>query len=422
MSEMSSSRIEAFDSLRGLAACTVVFAHLIQVLQGQTDRLYATFFDWTQIAVFTPLYVLWQSQAAVVLFFTLSGFVLYLLLDKARRPMAGYAVKRLVRLYVPYAAAVMVGLVGAYGVAGETLSGFNEWISKFWSWPVTWQAVAEHAAFLGQFNADRYDFTIWTLVHEMRISLLFPLIFWWVRGRPWWGALLPFVLASVAMALIGQPAVQAHVAWVDALTGWVDRGGLTAYVLTVHYLLPFAIGATLAHHRQVLLPAYRRLAPRTRVLLGVLAFLLYVHGSQAMHVFGLTTLMPYDWPLMLGAALLLIAAAAEPGLRRRLEHPALCYLGRISYSLYLFHPLVLLAMLHLFAHRVPLVILLPIILLMMFAVAELAYRTLERPAIRLSARAGDRVAGIQQRLMRSRLSAPAAVDNGADYEPGAGMR
>ena len=63
-----------------------------------------------------------------MLFFTLSGFVLYLLLQRARLSMAGYVVKRVMRLYVPYAAAVMIGVVGAYGVDGDTLTGFNSWI------------------------------------------------------------------------------------------------------------------------------------------------------------------------------------------------------------------------------------------------------------------------------------------------------
>lgn len=402
MSGASSSRIHAFDSLRGLAACAVVFGHLIQVLQGQADPVYATFFDWTRVAAFTPLHVLWQSQAAVVLFFTLSGFVLYLLLQRARLSMAGYAVKRVMRLYVPYAAAVMIGVVGAYGVDGDTLSGFNSWISKFWSWPVTWQTVAEHAIFLGQFNADRYDFTVWTLVHEMRISLLFPLIFWLVRRLPGWAALGPFVLASVTVAWIGQPGVEAGRPWVNTVAGVADRGGLTAYALTVHYLLAFAIGASLARHRETLIAAYRRLCPRTRLLLAILTFLLCVHGGQAMQIFGLATMVPYDWPLMAGSALLLITAAAAPRFRRCLEHPALCYLGRISYSLYLFHPLVLLAMLHVFAGRLSLVVLLPITLVLMFGVADLAYRMLERPAIALSSQAAAYVMEAQRRLMARR--------------------
>lgn len=85
-----SSRIAAFDSLRGLAACTVILSHLLAVMRGQAEPLYDQAYVWVQRLEWTPLGALWNGRAAVVLFFMLSGFVLYLLLAKARlssRPM-----------------------------------------------------------------------------------------------------------------------------------------------------------------------------------------------------------------------------------------------------------------------------------------------------------------------------------------------
>lgn len=376
----ASSRIEAFDSLRGLAACTVILSHLLVVMRGQAAAIYDRAFVWVETLGATPLAVLWDGHAAVVLFFMLSGFVLYLLLAKAKLSMPGYVVKRVVRLYVPYLAAVILGIIGTLLFVDESLPGFNNWIDKFWSWPVTWQSIASHIWFIGQFNSDRYDFTIWTLVHEMRISLVFPLIFYMVSRMRWWTALMPFVVASVTMVVLRQPLVTHS----TDVIGFAAQGGLTAYVYTVHYLLAFAIGASLAHHRQLLFAAYQHLPGRTRVLLGLLTLTLYVYGGQAMHVFDLKTMMPYDWPLMAAAALLLVTCAAEPALRRRLETQPLLYLGKISYSLYLFHPLVLLAMLHLFANRMPLGWLLVLTFALCFAVSDLAHRLIEQPAIKLS--------------------------------------
>src|SRR5699024_1295939 len=136
------------------------------------------------------------------------------------------------------------GMVGTIFFANHTLAGFNHWIDIFWSWSVTWSSVAHHLWFVGQFNSARYDFTIWALVHEMRISLLFPLIVIMVRRMRWWAALMPFVVASVTVVVLRQPDVRQSV---DVL-GFAAHGGFTAYVLTVHYLLAFAIGASLAHH------------------------------------------------------------------------------------------------------------------------------------------------------------------------------
>lgn len=383
----ASSRIAAFDSLRGLAACTVILGHLFYVMRDQSNVMYEQAFEWIQLLERTPLGVLWKGHAAVVVFFTLSGFVLYLLLAKARLSVPAYVAKRVVRLYVPYFAAIVLGIIGASFVTGDTLGDFNGWIGKFWSWPVTWSSVADHVWFVGQFNSDRYDFTIWTLVHEMRISLLFPIIFIIVRRMRWWAALMPFVVASVTMVVLRQPLVEDNA----DIIGFATHGGLTAYVLTVHYLLAFAIGASLAHHRHVLFPAYARLPGRTRVLLGILTLMLFAHGGALFHVFGLKTMMPYDWPLMIASALLLLAAAAEPGFRHLLERPAYLYLGKVSYSLYLFHPLVLLAMLHLFAGKLPLGWLLLLTFGLCFVVSDLAYRLIEQPALHLSRKAADQV-------------------------------
>ncbi|WP_423821336.1 acyltransferase [Salinisphaera sp. SPP-AMP-43] len=387
MSNPKTTRIYAFDALRGLAACSVVIGHLFIVMRGQADAVYDRVFEWTRIAGQTPLHVLWQGHAAVVLFFVLSGFVLYLLLASAKLSMPAYVAKRVTRLYVPYLAAIVLGALGAHAVNGDTLAGFNHWINKFWSWPVSLASIGGHLFVLGQFNADRYDFTIWTLVHEMRISLVFPLIFIMVQRMRWWAALMPFVIASVTMVVLRQPAVRESL----DIAAFAAHGGLTAYVLTVHYLLAFAIGASLARYRDRLLTAYRRLPGRSRGLLGVLTFMLYVYGGQALQITGLATMMPYDWPMMAAAVLLLITAAAEPAFRRSLEAPLPQYLGRISYSLYLFHPIVLLAMLHGLAGVLPLGWLLVLTAIAILVVSDLAYRTIERPAVELSRIAAERV-------------------------------
>jgi peptidoglycan/LPS O-acetylase OafA/YrhL len=320
--------------------------------------------------------------------------VLYLLLERTRLPLSAYAIKRVVRLYMPYLAAIMLGVLGEYTLAGGTLPGLNHWINKFWSWPLSVHAIARQVLFLGQFNSDRYDFTVWTLVHEMRISLLFPIIFLLVRRLRWWVALAPFVLASATLAVLQQPAVHAVVHFDDFATG----GGFTEYIRTVHYLLAFAIGAVLAGHREHLRVAYTALPTRTRVLLGALMLALYIYGAQAMAVTGLKTVMAHDWPLMAGAALLLTIAAFETRVAGWLNYAPLRWLGRISYSLYLFHPLVLLAALHAFYGFIPLGPLLLGSFIATFIISELAYRLIERPAVLLSRWSAQRIAELHQAI------------------------
>lgn len=381
-----SSRIESFDSIRGLAACTVLISHLFLVMQGYGD--YDQVYQWKEAADNSPLRIFWYGHAAVVLFFALSGFVLYLLLDKAKLTTPAYIAKRVVRLYVPYIAAVVLGILGAYFIAQtSSLDDFNDWVNQFWTKEITWGSVIEHLLFIGQFNSDRYDFTIWTLVHEMRISLIYPLIYLAVKRWRWWLALLPFAALSVLMVVLRQPIVRDDM----DVTDFAFQGGLTAYVYTVHYMLPFAIGAVLARNREAIFAAYARLAGGYRLLIVLATFLLYIYGDTVLEVTKLKTLMPYDWPLMAAAALILLVAAAEPGLRRVLEKTPFLYLGRVSYSLYLFHPIVMLAMLHYFSGEMPLWLLLSLTFVACFILSDIMHRLIEYPAITLSRSAGDHV-------------------------------
>lgn len=64
------NRFNEFDSLRGLAAVSVVLCHLLPLgnytLINTLDK--------------TPFHLLWAGHEAVILFFILSGFVLSLLI------------------------------------------------------------------------------------------------------------------------------------------------------------------------------------------------------------------------------------------------------------------------------------------------------------------------------------------------------
>lgn len=380
-------RIESFDALRGLAACSVVIGHCLLTLRGIAGPSWAAVHETMRTLGHTPLRILWNGHAAVVLFFVLSGFVLYLMLERGRLSVPAYAAKRVVRLYLPYIAAVAAGIAGQQLLYDGALAGLGDWINKFWTDAPTGPALAGHLFFLGAFDSSRYDFTIWTLVHEMRISLLFPLIFLLVQRLPWRRVLLLFALTS---ALMGATRIAAFHGY-DALAWFARDGGYTAYAYTLHYLLAFAVGALLAAYRTAVGARYAALPGRTRALLIALALTLYIYGPRAMQITGTREMILLDWPLVLGAALLLVAAAFEPALARNLARAPLLYLGRVSYSLYLFHPIVLLAVLHAGNGRLDIGWLLAAALVGSFVVADLAYRLIERPAARAARHAGQRV-------------------------------
>lgn len=399
MSKSGSSRIHQLDGLRGLAACSVVVFHYFQLLSGSPIPGYEAAYHTTQTLGETPLGILWTGHAAVVLFFILSGFVLFLLLENTDLSYTAYAAKRITRLYVPYAAAVALGIAAEWLLYSGPLPGLGHWINQFWSWSITLSSIWHHAVFLLSFNFNRYDFTIWTLVHEMRISLVFPIIFLLVCRLRWWMALLPFVAITAGIDTVRLLAVHG----VFHLDGFALGGGLTAYSLTLHYLVAFAAGALLARHRDAVRAWYGSLSGKSRAVLAVAAFVLYLYGGHFVDAMGVKHMVAEDWPIVPGAALVLVIAAFDPLWSTALKSRPILHLGRISYSLYLFHPLVLLAALHAFYGSLPLPALLVGSFLSTFVCADLAYRLVERPAVRLSRAVANRTSSLMDKRSMSPL-------------------
>ena len=393
MSRRSSSRIPQLDALRGLAACSVVVSHYLIVLKNSTA--YGAALPWVRRLAFTPLRILWAGHSAVVFFFVLSGFVLYLLLERSRLPFAAYVGKRIIRLYIPYLTAIALGVLGEAILYHGTMSGLGAWINEFWSWPITLGSVFHHILFLGEFNSNHYDFTIWTLVQEMRISLVFPLVYLLVKTLRWWKALLPFLLLSATAIAMRSAAFNgwAHFA------GFAIGGHLTAYALTIEYLLAFASGALLACHRARIRAGYNALSPTFRLIIGLAALGFYIYGSKIGAATGLNAMVASDWPILTGATLLLLVAAFDPLVSVWLTLKPFLYLGRISYSLYLFHPLILLAALHALYGALPLGWLLAISFVMTFAITDVLYRLVERPAIRLSRWSTEQLANAMSKFV-----------------------
>ncbi|RCN55276.1 acyltransferase family protein [Acidiferrobacter thiooxydans] len=384
---MADGRVRSLDATRGLAAVSVVLSHYVLVLADAGRRRYAHAYHTLQWLSYTPLGLAWAGRAAVVFFFVLSGYVLYIMWERGGLSYGAYLKKRVVRLYLPYAGAVILGILGAAFLYTGPLPGLGPWINKFWSWSPNVSSLWEHAGFVDAFNSDRYDFTIWTLVQEMRVSLIFPLIVVWVRRSAWTVAWLPFAALAVATIFVRGAASAAGGAWAATVMG----GGLTAYSDTVYYLAPFALGALLACHRDAVKRRYLTLSSGRRLILGVLAFALYFYGSRTLAVLGDHRMLVHDWPTMMGAALGLVVIAYEPAVKALLDHRVFQYLGRISYSLYLFHPLVLLAALHLFYGHIALAPLLAGTFVATLLTADMAYRWLERPAARMARALGEGV-------------------------------
>src|SRR6185312_10153093 len=55
--------------------------------------------------------------------------------------------------------------------------GTTGWASGTWFAPVNAHSVMQHILFLGDYDYSRYNTAFWSLVYEMRISIIFPAMF-----------------------------------------------------------------------------------------------------------------------------------------------------------------------------------------------------------------------------------------------------
>ena len=189
--------MRALDSLRGLAALAVVFTHLLSMgpeLGPELERLLGA----------TPLRAVHTGRAPVVFFFVLSGYVLALSLLRPDAPGPfGFALRRALRLMPPVVAAVLLSAgLRALFYAGPLPVELGWDARLLWSEPVEASTLLRQALLLGADHRFTLDIPLWSLVHEWRLSLAFPLVLLF-RRRP---ALLLAAALALHAAAIGAGA------------------------------------------------------------------------------------------------------------------------------------------------------------------------------------------------------------------------
>lgn len=312
MTRPSPVRYECLDALRGLAALTVVFHHCFRAFENTNDGL----LWWLDK---TPFRLLVSGRPAVILFFVLSGFVLALSLEGGMK-YRDFIIRRLCRIYLPFAFSIGLAALLYAATDHNVLAGYTPWFSR--SEPLTWPLLAGHFLMYGDAPNSSLNPVMWSLVYELRISLLFPLLMWVTYRFPVWRVLAVSVLAAlsayVCLRYMGYSPRELHFASSPA-------AGLA---LTIHFALYFVIGAALAKHRDDLAMLAANLSTTQRILLV---------GGGAPLLLLLSKVIP-DIPLGLLSALLIVLAINGGAATQRALHskPAL-FLGRISYSLYLVH-------------------------------------------------------------------------------------
>lgn len=288
------------ESLRGLAALSVAGFHVTQspVQIGSDTFLLKAL----PSAAMDVLKVLFQGQPAVVFFFVLSGFVLTASLRKGSQPVRELAlpfvIARIFRIYPAWIFAVLV-FVGAYWLSGRTLGVI----------PTLAETVRN--ILLLSVSIDGVGWSIQTEL--LAIPVLLVALHWITAGK-----IFRIIVIAAMLAILTNP-----MKLVLPLEGGEPRA---------IFLYCFLFGAV----TQVLLP---RVEPRLANVVFYLGAVLFFFGVS---VFAKHFNFRDAWVTI--ASCLMIAGGAL-GLQGWLavfrDNAALRFLGRVSYSFYLLHPLTL---------------------------------------------------------------------------------
>jgi len=275
------SRLYGLDGLRGLAAVAVVFFHY----SVKYDQVYGQ-----SAAVGLP-FAFVPGQWGVELFFMISGYVIFMTLDKTRHAV-DFLVSRFSRLYPAYWVALLTTFVVLHlGALPDKQVGFAQ--------------LAVNASMVQSFVGVRHvDGVYWSLQGELAFYLW--MLLFWATGllRHVVYILVVWLCASALVHI--EPGLLGE--WRPAAMQW----------LILRYIPYFAVGMG------VFLWSSRRLSTRATLALCALCLLAVKPASDHARLAVSVALVPLFW-------------AAVSGRLAILETRVPVFLGAISYPLYLVH-------------------------------------------------------------------------------------
>jgi peptidoglycan/LPS O-acetylase OafA/YrhL len=278
----SSARIGELDALRGLAAIAVMIFHYTALYAKDVGHLNP------------PPFQLAAGNYGVQLFFVISGFVIFMTLERTRSA-ADFVVSRFTRLYPTYWAALALSALFIYtiGLPSQRISPLD--------------AAANLTMLQELFHFRHLDGSYWTL----QIELLFyaQMLFWYMIGqfrRPHW-----IIAGWLLIALVYH---------VTALKG-VNLSWTLSELLIVRHIPFFSLG--ILFYKLYTEPADHRKSRLNHLMVAACVIVIAITRE----------------PVYLPVALTCVAVfyLFMYGKLRWLQAAPFAFFGTISYSLYLLH-------------------------------------------------------------------------------------
>lgn len=320
----------------------------------------------------SPLHTVWAGNEGVLLFFVLSGFVLSISsFNGGKINYPSYVVKRFFRIYIPYIVIMMISVVLVtlfyeYKITkGLSISYENRWDHN-----VSFQAIISY------FIMRAYDITnvngvVWTLFHEMKISLILPFYIILVKRFNFLKGIFFALVSNVVLYFLLDGVVY-------TMGDNIISSVFNSFKGSLYYAIFFIFGVSLAKYKDrfSFLKSY---SYGKKVVLLCLSLILI--NSKWMTVYlNVENTKITDLISLSGILLLFVLVLNSNKMDKFLTKKPLLWLGKVSFSLYLIHiPIMMMTTIFL-GKIIPIemaFILVPIICL---PIAHFVYKYLEMPA------------------------------------------
>ncbi|MDA1759689.1 acyltransferase [Bacillus cereus] len=364
-------RYEELDSIRGISSLVVMIGHHLMIFSAFQNYSYEENKPFiVYLLKETPARLIFSSgNESVIIFFVLSGFVLYESIQKTYSSYGSYLLKRICRIYIPYIAAISIAIICQDTISEYGISYLSEWFNRSWTIESSSSLIAQHILLVGKYNTDAYNGVIWSLVHEMRISIIFPFILMVCLRKTLKYSLLSlfsFSICSVVILFLFR----------SSLT-------LTSYALTPHYTVLFLLGALVAKYKNNLIVFYSNCTKNKKIAWFLFAISLFMYEGLIGEIKVLNNFIFRDYVVAISACLFVILSLSVATFSSLLHNKYLLYLGKISYSLYLYHIISLFSLIYVLHEILPLPIVLILSLILSLILATISYVFVEKFAFRV---------------------------------------
>ncbi len=325
-----SNRFNELDSLRGIASFQVFLGHYLVAIPSLGWLVYDKVnisHDGLFFLAHSPVHFFWSASPAVIIFFVLSGFVLSLpyYSDNIANPKyKTFFIKRIVRLYIPCILAITLAYV-LYKLFynAKYLFYYDTWLIDMWS------KLGKFKLFDFIFLTDCVNYvpSSWTLPIEIKLSLILP----------------AFIIGQKNLKLIPSILLFFIIPIITTILGKLFLYKVFPDFRIMFYFTFFTLGSTLCKYRKPLIYYFNYLTDVTYYFLLFFLFLLFSidYNTWILPKNYLASYKLIEHYIISIPASGFVIYSLTDRLHSFMNNKLLVFIGKISFSLYLTHQVIL---------------------------------------------------------------------------------